>query len=104
RLDYTKGILNRLRAYELFLEKYPEWRKKVTLLLILVPSRTPIELYQEMKKQIDEIIGKINGRFGTLSWSPVVYQYRSVPFDQLVALYSRCDVALITPLRDGMNL
>lgn len=104
RLDYTKGILHRLQAYESFLEKNPRWRGKVIMVMIVVPSRIGVEHYQEMKKQIDALSGRISGKFGTLSWTPILYQYKSLPFHQLVALYSVSDVALITPLRDGMNL
>jgi trehalose 6-phosphate synthase/phosphatase len=104
RLDYTKGIINRLQGFETFLEKNPQWLKKVVLLLVLVPSRIGVEQYQDMKKQIDELIGKINGKFGSLDWMPIIYQYKFISFQPLVALYSMSDVALITPLRDGMNL
>ncbi|MFH1370081.1 MAG: bifunctional alpha,alpha-trehalose-phosphate synthase (UDP-forming)/trehalose-phosphatase [Planctomycetota bacterium] len=104
RLDYTKGIINRLQGYELFLEENPEWQKKVVLVLVVVPSRIGVEHYQQIKKQIDELVGKINGRFGSVDWTPILYQSRFIPFDPLVALYSASDVALITPLRDGMNL
>ncbi|MDI6641750.1 MAG: bifunctional alpha,alpha-trehalose-phosphate synthase (UDP-forming)/trehalose-phosphatase [Elusimicrobiota bacterium] len=104
RLDYTKGIINRLQGFELFLERNPHWRKKLLLLLIVVPSRVGVEHYQQMKHNIDELVGRINGRFGTVAWTPILYQYRYLPFHHLVALYSLSDVALITPLRDGMNL
>jgi len=104
RLDYTKGIINRLLGYEIFLEKNPQWRRKVILVLIVVPSRTGVEDYQKMKKQIDELVGKINGRFGGIDWTPILYRYRFLPFNSLIAQYSVSDVALITPLRDGMNL
>jgi trehalose 6-phosphate synthase/phosphatase len=104
RLDYTKAIIKRLQAYELFLERNPQWRGKVVLLLVVVPSRIGVEHYQQMKRQIDELVGKINGQFGSVSWTPVLYQYRFVPFHPLVALYAVSDVALITPVRDGMNL
>lgn len=104
RLDYTKGILKRLQGYELFLEKNPQWQKKVVLVLVVVPSRVAVEHYQQIKKQIDELVGKINGRFGTIGWTPILYQYKFIPFQQLVSLYAASDVALITPLRDGMNL
>ncbi|HYE59674.1 MAG TPA: bifunctional alpha,alpha-trehalose-phosphate synthase (UDP-forming)/trehalose-phosphatase, partial [Candidatus Kapabacteria bacterium] len=104
RLDYTKGILKRLQGYERFLKKHDEWREKVTLLLVVVPSRTDVERYQEMKRNIDEIVGNINGKFGTVDWTPIIYQFRSVSFDELIALYSSSDIALVTPLRDGMNL
>lgn len=104
RLDYTKGILNRLSGYEEFLEKNPDWQKKVRLFLVLVPSRTQMSLYQEMKRQIDETIGRINGRFGTHEWTPILYQYRAKTPSALTSLYTASDVALVTPLRDGMNL
>lgn len=104
RLDYTKGIANRLEAFALFLEQQPQWQEKVTLALIVVPSRVGVDQYQSMKRNIDETVGRINGRFGTLRWVPIVYQYRYLPLSPLVALYSASDVALITPLRDGMNL
>jgi len=104
RLDYTKGILNRLRAYEEFLATRPEWLGKVVFLLTVVPSRSEVPQYRRMKQALDERIGRINGRFGTTEWVPISYQYRSLDFDTLVALYQLCPVALITPLRDGMNL
>jgi trehalose 6-phosphate synthase/phosphatase len=104
RLDYTKGIVNRLRAYDLLLETSPKWRGKVQMFLIVVPSREGVERYQQMKHAIDEMVGFINGKYGTLSWSPINYNYGTHEFDELVALYSVADVALVTPLRDGMNL
>jgi trehalose 6-phosphate synthase/phosphatase len=104
RLDYSKGILNRLRGYEAFLEKYHEWKEKVVLLLVVVPSRVGVDQYQKMKSQIDELVGEINGRFGNISWTPILYQYKYFSFTQLVSLYKASDLALITPLRDGMNL
>jgi trehalose 6-phosphate synthase/phosphatase len=104
RLDYTKGIINRLKGYELFLKRRPEWQEKVILVLVVVPSRTKVEHYQQMKRQIDEIVGRINGRCGKMSWMPILYNYKYLPFPQLIALYSLSDVALVTPLRDGMNL
>lgn len=104
RLDYTKGILNRLVAYKIFLKNNPHWHKKVVMVLIVVPSRIGVEHYQMIKKQIDESVGEINGLFGSVDWTPIIYQYRFLSFYPLVALYSISDVALITPLRDGMNL
>lgn len=104
RLDYTKGIINRLEGYELFLKENPQWHNKITLLLNVVPSRIGVEHYKEMKIRIDEIVGRINGRFGNVGWTPVQYQYKHLPFEQLVGLYNVADVALVTPLRDGMNL
>lgn len=104
RLDYSKGVLKRLEGYERFLEKNKKWLKKVILILVSVPSRIEVDQYQIMKKQMEELIGKINGRFGTIDWTPISYQYKSLTFNQLVSLYKYSDVALITPLRDGMNL
>ncbi|MBN1416190.1 MAG: bifunctional alpha,alpha-trehalose-phosphate synthase (UDP-forming)/trehalose-phosphatase [Bacteroidales bacterium] len=104
RLDYSKGLLSRLKGYETFLEKYPEWRLKVVFNMVVVPSRDSIENYKEMKKEIESTVGRINGKYSTLSWRPVIYQYKSLSFNDLVALYDLSDVGLITPLRDGMNL
>jgi trehalose 6-phosphate synthase/phosphatase len=104
RQDYSKGILHRLEGFEAMLERYPEWRGKVTLIMLVVPSRIGIADYEGMKKRIEELVGKINGRFGTISWTPIIYQYRSLPFPSLAALYAMSHVALLTPLRDGMNL
>src|SRR5690606_32261587 len=104
RLDYTKGLLNRLRGYEEFLIRYPEWRGQVVFLLTVVPSREEVAQYQRMKQELDERVGQINGQFGTMEWVPIVYSYRSLEFETLSALYVLSPVALITPLRDGMNL
>ena len=104
RLDYTKGIVDRLRGYERLLEDAPSVRGAVVLVMVIVPSRIGVEHYAEMKKQIEEIVGRVNGKYGTVGWTPVIYQYRSLPFAPLAALYTVSDVALVTPLRDGMNL
>ncbi len=104
RLDYSKGILNRLQGFELFLEQNPGWREKAKLVMVVVPSRVGVTHYARTKKQIDEAVGKINGKYATLTWTPILYQFRSLAFPSLAALYSLCDVALVTPLRDGMNL
>lgn len=104
RQDYSKGILHRLQGFEAMLEMNPEWRGKVTLIMLVVPSRIGIADYEGMKKRIEELVGKINGRFGTIGWTPIRYQYRSLPFSSLVAMYGVSHVALVTPLRDGMNL
>ena len=104
RLDYTKGVVHRLRGYEAFLQQNPQWRGKVILALVVVPSRIGVEHYRQMKRQIDELVGKINGRFGNLEWTPILYQYQFLPIVPLMALYRIGDVALVTPLRDGMNL
>jgi trehalose 6-phosphate synthase/phosphatase len=104
RLDYTKGIPERLEAFEHFLRQYPEHRERVTLVVVAVPSRTAVETYAGLKKNVDELVGKINGEFGTVGWVPIWYLYRSLPFRTLAAFYKLADVALVTPLRDGMNL
>lgn len=104
RLDYTKGINNRLNAFERFLRKHPEWNEKVVFLLVIVPSREEIGKYGERKRIIELNVGRINGAMGNYKWTPVVYQYQSVDFDRLIALYTSADVALISPVRDGMNL
>ncbi len=104
RLDYTKGIPNRLRSFELFLEKFPEYRNKVTLILLVVPSRAEVENYKQLRSEVDELVGRINGRFGTVNYTPIWYFYRSLSFESLIELYANSDVALITPVRDGMNL
>jgi len=104
RLDYTKGILQRLQSFYYFLKKYPEFHDKVTLILVAVPSRTNVETYAKLKSDLDEVIGRINGQYGSLGWVPVWYLYRGLPFHVLTALYILADVALVTPIRDGMNL
>ena len=104
RLDFTKGIPERLQTYGRFLEQYPEWCGRVTLIAIAVPSRVRVAEYQALKRQVDELVGRINGKFGQPGWTPIWYLYRSLPFEQLVPMYRLADVALVTPLRDGMNL
>jgi trehalose 6-phosphate synthase/phosphatase len=104
RLDYTKGVTHRLRGFEKFLDKYPEWREKVVFILVVVPSRVIISKYNERRKLIEEHVGRINGKHSTLQWQPVIYRYSHLQFDELCALYQVADVGLITPLRDGMNL
>ncbi len=104
RLDYSKGIPNRLRAFAKFLEEYPEFVGKVTLIMLAVPSRGTVEHYINLKKEVEELVGSVNGQFGNINYTPVWYFYRSMPFESLIELYSSCDVALVTPVRDGMNL
>jgi len=104
RLDYTKGIPERMRAYERLLELHPEYRGRVSLIQIAVPSREQVSEYQALKREIDELVGRINGRFGTSSWTPIRYVHRSVSPQRLSTLYRDAEVALVTPLRDGMNL
>ena len=104
RLDYTKGVQNRLKAYEYFLQQNPAYHSKVVFIMVIVPSRDSIPRYAERKKMIDEMISRINSKTGNIHWMPVIYQYNSLEFENMLALYSSCDLALITPLRDGMNL
>ncbi|AEB11500.1 alpha,alpha-trehalose-phosphate synthase (UDP-forming) [Marinithermus hydrothermalis] len=104
RLDYTKGILERLLAFERFLQANPYYRGRVTFYQVATPSRTRVESYRALKREIDEIVGRINGSFMRDGWVPVRYLYRAFTREQLAAFYRAADVALITPLRDGMNL
>ncbi len=104
RLDYTKGILQRLEDYERFLTANPDYRERVVLILVVAPSRTRVENYRQLKRQVDERVGAINGRYGSVGWVPVWYLYQTQAFVPLRALYEVADVALVTPLRDGMNL
>jgi trehalose 6-phosphate synthase/phosphatase len=104
RLDYTKGILNRLHGYDLFLKRHPEWHGKVVFIASVAPSRIGVRSYQTMKQEVEETVGRIVGAYGNVNWTPLIYQFRNLCFDEIVPLYRLCDVALITPLRDGMNL
>ena len=104
RLDYTKGVHNRLKAYEYFLKQNPQYHGKVVFIIVIVPSRDNISKYAERKKMIDQAISQINSEIGNIHWQPVIYQYNNLKFEEMMALYTVCDLALITPLRDGMNL
>jgi len=104
RLDYSKGIPQRLTAYERFLELHPEWHGKVRFVQVAVPSRDNVPSYIDFTSQVDELVGRINGRFSTVDWVPIHYIKRSLTERQVVALYLAANVMLVTPLRDGMNL
>jgi trehalose 6-phosphate synthase/phosphatase len=104
RLDYTKGILHRIKAFELFLEENPKYREKVVLVQIASPSRSKIEEYMTMKKEIDETVGRINGKYRNETWTPVMYFSKEISQNSLLAYYRISDIGLLTPLRDGMNL
>jgi len=104
RLDYVKGTLEKLQAFERLLEQHPEHIGKVTLLNIITPAAPGMEIYESLRVEVDRTVGRINGRFSTLNWVPVRYFYRSLPFEEVLAHYAACDVAWITPLRDGLNL
>ncbi|MDD3592208.1 MAG: trehalose-6-phosphate synthase [Sulfurovum sp.] len=104
RLDYTKGIPERLRAYRLLLEENPELHGKVVLFQVMVPSRGDIGKYANFKDEIERLIGEINGCFSRLGWVPIQYSYRSLSRKELLAYYQAAEIALVTPLKDGMNL
>jgi trehalose 6-phosphate synthase/phosphatase len=104
RLDYSKGILQRLEAFELLLKLNPEYIGKINLYMIVVPSRDTVPQYKQLHDQIDKKAGNINAMYRTMDWSPVHYYYRSFPIETLSALYYSADVCLVTPMRDGMNL
>jgi trehalose 6-phosphate synthase/phosphatase len=104
RLDYSKGLPRRLLAMERLLARYPEWRERVRLVQVAVPSRSGVLAYKRIRDAVEGLVGRINGTFGTPAWTPIHYMYRSIPDAQLLALYRAADVMLVTPLRDGMNL
>jgi len=104
RLDYTKGIPRRLLAFEKLLQSHPSLRGRVRLIQVAVPSRINVEAYAEFRQQVEALVGRLNGEFGTPKWVPVHYIYRNLPTAEVVALYRSADVMLVTPVRDGMNL
>jgi len=104
RLDYSKGIVQRLKAFYDFLEEHPEFHEKVSLIMVVVPSRDRVDTYADLLKNINEEIGRINGDFSNLNWAPVQYFYNNFTLERLLTLYNISDIALVTPLRDGMNL
>jgi len=104
RIDYSKGIKERLLALELLMKESPQLKGQFYYYQLVVPSRESVESYQKLKKEVDEIVGRINGCYSSDLWEPVHYHYGTVNFEELVALYSASDIALVTPLRDGMNL
>ncbi|MCF8347136.1 MAG: bifunctional alpha,alpha-trehalose-phosphate synthase (UDP-forming)/trehalose-phosphatase [Bacteroidales bacterium] len=104
KLNYTKGIPARLRAFELFLEESPEYLEKVNLILLAMSSPEKSQFYESLKREVDELVGRINGNYGTITWMPVMYLNREFTIDELVDMYALADIALILPLRDGMNM
>jgi trehalose 6-phosphate synthase/phosphatase len=104
RLDYTKGILRKLLAFERLLADFPDHRERVRLLQLAVPSREGVEAYQSFRRDVEMLVTRINGRFGTAAWTPIQYLHQSVDRSELLALYRAADLMLVTPLRDGMNL
>ncbi|KAK0464747.1 glycosyltransferase family 20 protein [Desarmillaria tabescens] len=104
RLDYIKGVPQKLHGLELFLTQHPEWIGKVVLVQLAVPSRQDVEEYQNLRSTVNELVGRINGRFGTVEFMPIHFMHKSLPFDELCALYAVSDVCLVSSTRDGMNL
>lgn len=104
RLDYTKGILEKLNAYERLLDDNPELLGKVTLVTVCVPAAREMTVYDELQTQIEQAVGRINGRFARIGWTPLQFFFRSLPFEEVSAWYAMADVMWITPLRDGLNL
>ncbi|KAF2876718.1 glycosyl transferase, partial [Massariosphaeria phaeospora] len=104
RLDYIKGVPQKLHAFEVFLTEHPEWIGKVVLVQVAVPSRQDVEEYQNLRAVVNELVGRINGKFGTIEFMPIHFMHKSVSFDELIALYSVSDVCLVSSTRDGMNL
>ncbi len=104
RLDYTKGIIERLRAYRRFLKMYPKYRTKVKLHLIVAPSRQLLPTYDDLRRSIEKLVSEINGEYGSFEWMPIWYLYQSFNQDDLIKYYKEAEILLVTPLRDGMNL
>lgn len=104
RMDYSKGLVERLLAFERLLASNPRWHARVRLVQVAVPSRQHVPAYRRYRRKVEALVSRINGRFGTPNWTPVVYLHRSFPREFVVALYRIADVMLVTPLRDGMNL
>jgi trehalose 6-phosphate synthase/phosphatase len=104
RLDYSKGIPRRFLAVERLLATHPEWRERMRFVQVAVPSRDRVAAYREFRNEVERLVGRINGRFGTPTWTPIHYMHRSVSTDVVLGLCRAADVLLVTPLRDGMNL
>lgn len=104
RLDYVKGPLEKIRAFSEFLEEYPEFHGKIELINICTPPAQGMKIYDKIQVDLDQAVGKINGRYSSLEWTPIRYFFRSVPFEEVITYYAIADIAWITPLRDGLNL
>lgn len=104
RLDYTKGIPERIKGFGCFLETNPQYLEKIRLHLIVAPSRTEVDTYEELRKEITKLVSEVNGKYGSLDWMPIWFYFQSFSQEDLIALYRNTDVMLVTPLRDGMNL
>ena len=104
RLDYVKGVVERLESFERYLHRHPEKHGEISFIQVAVPTRTGMEEFQQMRRSVEEAVGRINGRFGRLDWQPVMHFYGSLDRPELVAFYLAADIAWVTPLRDGLNL
>ncbi len=104
RLDYTKGLINRVLAIENMLDRFPEYSGKFVYVMVVTPSRTSVSEYQSLKRDLEMTIGRVNGAYGNISWAPIIYMYRKISDRTLMSYYSHADIALITPLVDGLNL
>src|SRR5690606_19037719 len=104
RLDYVKGPLEKVKAFDAFLDMYPEFRERVELINICTPPSQGMKIYDNIKDELHQAIGEINGKYATMDWVPIKYFYRALPFEEVVVHYGVCDIAWITPLRDGLNL
>jgi trehalose 6-phosphate synthase len=104
RLDYTKGMPNRVRAFESLLKQQPQLKRRVSFVQICSPSRTDVDQYRQQRRLVDTLVGRVNGEFAECDWEPIRYLYRSYPQEELVEFYREARVGLVTPLRDGMNL
>jgi len=104
RLDYSKGITRRLLSFEQLLVKHPEWRERVRMVQVAVPSRGRVNEYRRFRREVEALVGRINGEYATPNWTPIQYLFRSVAPETLLALYRAADIMVVTPLRDGMNL
>lgn len=104
RLDYVKGPLEKIQAFGEFLEEYPEFRGKIELINVCTPPSQGMTIYDEIRDQVNQAVGEINGKYATMNWNPIQYFYRALPFEEVVKQYAVSDIAWITPLRDGLNL
>ena len=104
RLDYSKGLPDRLRAFRRLLEKHPEMQKRVTLMQIAPPTRESVEAYSDIREELEKLSGAINGEFADFDWTPVRYIHRAIPRHILAALFRGSQIGFVSPLRDGMNL
>lgn len=104
RLDYIKGVPQKLHAFDVFMNDHPEWIGKCVLVQVAVPSREDVEEYQNLRASVNELVGRINGQYGSVEFTPIHFLHKSIAFEELIALYAVSDVCFVTSTRDGMNL